>query len=164
MFRIAQPLAFMFQVQGGNGAGRYIDDLANQNAYDSFFQYPTNAQGLTTSSSHFVALKAINFIAGFTINWTNNLETNLGGSYTNVQKPGSGIAFFPIPAAANAAANTALPTSRMQRYHVNLIYTIVPKTFILFEVEQYYRQAGWRPGTKYKGKDTRFVFSFIRNF
>jgi hypothetical protein len=160
MFRIAPPVAVMFQVQGGDGIGRYIDYLGNGGAFDSYFQYPSNL-GASPVQSRFETVKAINFIGGFTINWRDNLETNIGAAYTKVSLP-KNIALTNIAAAATAATNTPLINTRLQRYHANLVYTIVPKTFAAFEVEQYYRNAGF-PVT-YKAKDTQLVFSFIRNF
>lgn len=154
MFRVANPLSFLFQVQGGNGTGRYIDDLCNQKAYDSFLQYSTLA-----GAAPFIyeTVKAINFIAGATITWNEKWETNIGGSYTKLQKPKS-IVFQPV------AGTAELPNQQIQRYHGNLVYMPIPKTFFIFEVEQYYRRTGFDAGYRFKGRDTRFVFSFIRNF
>jgi hypothetical protein len=159
MFKIAKPLTAMFQVQGGDGIGRYIDDLANQNPFDSYFQYPSSAT--SSVNSLFQTVKAINFIAGFTIHWRENLETNIGAAYTKITLP-KNIALRNLPQASTSASNTPQINTKLQRYHVNIVYTIFPKTFTVFEVEQYYRSAGYP--TSYKGKDTRFIVSFIRNF
>lgn len=159
MFKIFNPLTFMAQVQGGQGIGRYIDDLSNQNPLDSYFQYPSSVADKTRNM--FQALKAINFIAGFTINWGHDLETNIGGAYTKVKLPNK-IALISIPAPTVANSNTPLINRKLQRYHVNLIYRFISKTFFILEAEQYYRKAGRL--SKHTGKDTRFVFSLIRNF
>lgn len=158
MFRIAKPLGFMFQVQGGNGIGRYIDELGNSNPFDSYFQYPAAAGSRVPSL--FQTIKAINFLGGFTITWRDNLESNVGAAYTKISLPKNINLVNPV--SSTGANNNALINTRLQRYHANLIYTIVPKTFAVFEVEQYYRNAGYK--VNYKGKDTRLMCSFIRNF
>ncbi len=161
MFKIFEPLAFMGQVQGGKGIGRYIDDLANQNPFDSYFQYSTGASH--TPVDAFSLFKAINFIGGFTVTWCKPLETNIGGAYTRIHLP-KNAAF--TTSAVNLTSLTssaiALPTRQLQRYFVNLVWKPVEKNFFILEAEHYRRKAGH--DATFKGHDTRIVFSFIRNF
>jgi hypothetical protein len=165
MFKIAKPVTLMFQIQGGKGIGRYIDDLSIGNAFDSYFQYqilPTNR-----ITSRFEALNAINFMAGMSIKWWERLESGFGASYTKITLPqgaalsNRGANNTPISTVANGIS-IPLPNTLLHRYHANLVYTILPKTYGIVELEQYYREAGF-PRT-YNGKDTRLVFSFIRQF
>lgn len=159
MIKIAKPLTFLFQVQGGKGIGKYIDDLSNANAFDSYLQFrtiPTTGVQATAPTS-FLALKAINFIGGFTINWNEKWETNIGGAYTKISVP-KGIALTN----AGVTSGTAQINTKLVRGHVNLVYNIFPKTFIVGEVQRYHRHAG--SPVAYKGKDTRLTMSFIRNF
>lgn len=165
MFKLAMPVTLMFQVQGGKGIGRYIDDLSVGNAFDSYFQYQVLAT--TPIISRFEALPAINFMAGLSIKWWDRLESSLGGSYTKITLPqgialsNMGTANTPASAVGNGIS-LPLPNTVLQRYHANLVYTILPKTFGIVELEQHYREAGFPKS--YSGKDTRLVFSFIRQF
>ncbi|WP_032113769.1 DcaP family trimeric outer membrane transporter [Candidatus Paracaedibacter symbiosus] len=145
-----EPVKLMGQIIGGKGTGRYIDDLCNQNALDSYFQYPTT--GNTTLASHFEAVKAIYYNAGVMINWTKSLNSTIGGAYTKV--------FTPQNMTATASTNTFHKT--MQRYHVNLIYSLLPNNEVGIEVEHYRRKAG--TPVAFNGRDTRVLVSYIYNF
>ncbi|MBW8309905.1 MAG: hypothetical protein K0M45_09800 [Candidatus Paracaedibacteraceae bacterium] len=133
-------IGFIWQINGGQGAGRYIDDLNNQAAY---LQY---GPGI---SPKFSALKVMNYIVGAEIGWTSKLSTNVGASLTRISKP-----------------QTSLPVIRFnttqQRYHLNTLYNILPNSQVGLEVMYYHRCAGLQ--TKRNGEDTRILTSFIYKF
>jgi hypothetical protein len=131
---------FIWQINGGQGIGRYIDDLNNQAAY---LQYGIGIR------PQFSAIKAINYIAGAEIWWTAKLSTNLGASITRLSKPKTSLAV------------TGFNTTQ-QRYHLNMIYNILPNSQIGMEIMHYHRRAGLQ--TKRNGKDTRILSSFIYKF
>ena len=124
-------------------------------AFDSFLQYPT-AVAASSTQSYFAALKQVNFIGGFTINWTEKLETNVGAAHTRISLPKN---IAPLPLSVNA-----MPTlnKKLQRYWINMVYTIVPKSFVVFEIGYASRKAGYP--ISFTGKNTRFTLSYIQNF
>ncbi len=151
VLEVLKPVRLMGQIIGGKGTGRYIDDLGNQNPLDSYFQYRTaDNLGLT---NHYENVKAMYYNAGIMVNWTKCLNSTMGGAYTKVFTPEKMTA---IP------ATTRIFHKSMQRYHVNLIYTIFPNNEVGFEVEHFKRKAG--VPVEFNGRDTRFVVSYIYNF
>ncbi|AIK97246.1 DcaP family trimeric outer membrane transporter [Candidatus Odyssella acanthamoebae] len=131
---------FIWQINGGRGTGRYIDDLNNQAAY---LQYGIGIE------SQFSAIKVMNYIAGAEIWWTPKLSTNMGASLTRISKPKTSLSV--------AGFNTT-----QQRYHLNTIYNILPNSQVGLEVMYYHRRAGLQ--TKRNGEDTRILSSFIYKF
>lgn len=150
VLEVLKPITLMGQIIGGKGTGRYTDDLGNQNPLDSYFQYRTaDNLGITNQYEH---VKAMYYNAGIRVNWTKCLNSTLGGAYTKVFTPAKMVA---TPA-------TRFFHKSMQRYHVNLIYTIFPNNEVGFEVEHFKRKAGIP--VEFSGRDTRFVASYIYNF
>ena len=131
---------FIWQINGGRGTGRYIDDLNNQAAY---LQYGPG------TSPKFSALKVMNYIAGAEIWWTPNLSTNIGASITRISKPKTSLSVVRF--------NTT-----QQRYHLNTLYNIFPNSQVGLEVMYYHRRAGLK--NKRNGEDTRILTSFIYKF
>lgn len=130
----------MWQVNGGHGTGRYIDDLNSQDAY---LQY---GAGITPQ---FSIIKVINYIAGLELWLTNDLAATLAASLTHISKPKTSL-------------NVVTYNTTQRRYHTNLIYNIFPNSQVGIEVMHYQRRAGLQ--TKNTGKDTRILSSFIYNF
>lgn len=157
MYSIFKPVTIMGQIQGGQGIGRYVDGglAAGSPSFDSYLQYPTNAAA-TNVQSYFSALRQINFVGGVTLNWTEKLETTVGASYTKISAPSQRV-FLPVDINAMPTIN-----KKLERYWINVIYTIVPKSFVVFEIEYATRKAGY--STSYRGKNTRFTLSYIQNF
>lgn len=150
VLEVLAPVKLMGQIIGGKGAGRYIDDLANQNPLDSYFQYRTT--GNLDITNRFEDVKAMYYNAGVMVNWTKSLNSTVGGAYTKV--------FTPSNVTATSVTNTF--NKSMQRYHANLIYTLLPDNEVGIEVEHYRRKAGIP--VEFDGRDTRVVVSYIYNF
>lgn len=131
---------FIWQINGGKGTGRYIDDFSNQDAY---LQYGI---GITPQ---FTAIKSINYIVGLNLCATDKLAITMAASITQISKP-------------KTLLNVTTYNTNQQRYHANTIYDILPNSKLGFEIMHYTRRAGILK--KRKGEDTRILTSFIYNF
>lgn len=157
VFHIFEPLTIMGQVQAGKGTGRYIDDLGNANAYDSFFQYPTMSN--STIQPKFKPVKQVNFIGGVTFSICDQWESNLGMGYTKISKPKN---IVKLDALTPFSHQMSYLQRNLQRYYSNIIYRPFEKTYFLLEYEHMRRKAGY-PILR-KGWDNRIVFSLLQNF
>lgn len=131
---------FIWQINGGQGIGRYVDDINNQAAY---LQY---GPGI---SPQFSSIKVMNYIAGVEMWLTSKLAANMAASITRISKPSTSIDV------------TGYNTTQ-QRYHTNIIYNIFPNSQIGLEIMYYQRHAGLQ--TTRNGKGTRILSSFIYKF
>lgn len=128
----------IWQINGGKGIGRYIDDLS-QAVYIENSVIPL-----------FSTIRAANYIVGIEAWFTDKLTATVAASITRISKP-------------KAFVNDSTNYNRHQdRYHVNLIYKLLPTSDVGLEVMHYRRRAGIT--TDNNGKDTRILASFIYNF
>lgn len=134
-----------WQVNGGQGLDRYIDDSSNQ---DLYIQFPTAAN--PTLHAKIKAIPVVNYILGVEICFTDRLSSNLAASITCISKV-KGI-----------DVSLTNYNRLQQRYHANIIYKALPSTDVGLEIMHYTRRAGT---TKtFHGKDTRILISLIHNF
>lgn len=156
---------FGILVQGnyGKGIGKYIDDLANSNPYDSFLVIPVDLAALGTYRTFFKPAQAWNLIGGFEVHFTDKLWSNFAYSYTRISLPKIVKSIW--------VNSTNQVHRKLQCCIGNIIYEILPNTQIGLEVLHYRRKAGTSaatpdsatvglaPGKKaiYTGKDTRIL-------
>jgi DcaP outer membrane protein len=143
--KIYKESSIFWQVNGGKGLDRYIDDASNQ---DLFVQFPvTGSESLLTRVA---AIPAINYIFGVEIWYTDRLFSNIAASITKLRSI-KGMT-------RNSTVSFTNYNRLQQRYHVNLIYKLFSNTNIGIEAMHYRRTAG--APTTYRGKDTRILVSF----
>lgn len=147
-FKVIECFSIIAQANMGRGIGRYIDDLNNNNGFDSVFIYPTTANAATVYKNFFKAVKAWNVIGGFSWQFTEKFSTNFAYSYTKISEP--------------SEMKNIVATDFQKHFHRfigNIVYDMLPNTKVGLEVLHYKRKSG--TPTQLSGKDTRILASLI---